>query len=84
MTKREITEREKWFYDRIGKIVWRNKTSCTCKVCDSIYQNGSMLLDEMDASYICDFEAICKAEGVVLRYFDTKEERDVFEEEIKD
>lgn len=83
MAKRELTEREKWFNDRIGKIVWRNKTTCTCGICESVYQNGLMLSDEMHASYVCDCEGSYNAEGSILRYFDSKEERDVFEKGIK-
>lgn len=39
-----------------------------------------MLLDEMHANYVCDCEGSYNAEGSVLRYFDSKDERDVFED----
>src|ERR1041385_1145335 len=62
-------DREQWFKDRIGKRVFRTKTTCPCEVCENVYQNGLLIHDEMHADYICmyDLEGICT-------YFDTKEE----------
>jgi hypothetical protein len=71
--------RQQWFKDRIGKVVWRNKTTCTCPVCEHAYEYGLLIIDEMHAVYLYDCEAMYTIEGYKLRYFDTKEERDVFE-----
>lgn len=68
-------QRKQWFMDRIGKIVYRTKTTCDCEVCTNAYENGIVIADEMHAIYLCDMES----EGVVLRYFDTKEEVKEFE-----
>ena len=79
----KISDREQWFLDRIGKTVWRNRTSCKCHVCDRVYKEGLHISEEMHAYYLCDMEAAANAEGVPLKYFDTKEERDQFEKELK-
>lgn len=71
--------RQQWFIDRIGKVVWRNKTTCECEPCERVYQNGLLLLDEQHATYISELEGIYTAEGSKLRYFDTKQERDEWE-----
>ncbi len=83
MSEIEYNEREKWFTDRIGKIVYRNKTSCECRVCENVYQNGLKLYDKMQASYTHECEACYTSEGSILRYFDTKEERDEFEKALR-
>ncbi len=75
-------EQLKWFKDRVGKVIWRNKTTCDCLVCDSVYRNGLMVQDEFHASYISDLVSDYAAEGSVLEYFDTKEERDEFEQSL--
>ena len=79
MSELKYKEREKWFTDRVGKVVYRNKTSCLCDVCEHVYQNGLNISDEMHASYLHDNEACYTSEGSLLRYFDTIEERDEFE-----
>jgi len=73
------SDREKWFIDRVGKVIWRNKTTCKCGVCESVYQNGLLLSDEGHAMYVCICESDVSVEGGTLRYFDSKEERDEFE-----
>ena len=32
--------REKWFKDRVGKVVFRTRDSCHCAVCESSYKHG--------------------------------------------
>ncbi len=77
-----MSEREKWFNDRIGKLVYRNKTTCKCPTCDGVYQAGVLIFDQMHANYLEMCEAEYNIEGTPLRYFDTVEERDKFESEI--
>lgn len=71
---RELTEREKWFIERIGKRVYRNETSCQCIVCKGVAENGLIIHDKMHADYLYDCESESNGEGIPLRYFDTKEE----------
>jgi hypothetical protein len=80
---RELSEREKWFQERVGKIIWRNKTSCECPSCLGVYDFGLKLGDDMHASYVCDCEGSAYFEDHILRYFDTKEERDQFEKDLE-
>ncbi|MCK5609369.1 hypothetical protein KAR91_46275 [Candidatus Pacearchaeota archaeon] len=75
-------ERQKWFYNRIGKAVYRNKVSCQCTVCQRGYDKGVLISDETHASYLNDVEASINGEGVPLEYFDTIEERDKFQNKI--
>lgn len=72
-------EQLKWFTDRIGKVVWRNKTSCDCAVCKNVYEKGVVITSKFHANYLCDLIGDYAADGTVLEYFDTKEERDQFE-----
>lgn len=67
------SDREKWFIDRVGKVIWRNKTTCKCGVCESVYQNGLLLSDEGHAMYVYTVESDL---GGTLKYFETKDERD--------
>lgn len=77
--KRELTEREKWLIERIGKRVFRNKTTCPCAVCERVYQEGLVIADEGHAVYLSDIEAAYTHDGFPLRYFDTREEALEFE-----
>lgn len=78
----KYNERKKWFIDRVGKKVFRNKTSCTCGVCANVYENGLLITDEYHAIYIRDIEGEYNAEGEKLKYFDTIKERDSFEQDL--
>ncbi len=72
-------EKKKWFTGRIGKTVYRNKTSCACATCDNVYLNGINIADEYHAIYLLDISTEYSAEGFPLKYFDTIKERDEFE-----
>lgn len=76
----EYLERRQWFMNHIEQWIWRNKISCTCKSCVSGYENGVFVYDEIHAIYLHDVEGCSQGK---LKYFDTKEERDKFEEKIK-
>ena len=73
-----MQDREKWFIDRIGKRVFRNKTSCNCDTCQKIYENGLVISDKNHAQYLYDMEGMYALEGVKLKYFDSKEESGIF------
>jgi len=74
MDLKKMEQRQQWFIDRIGKTIFRNKTSCPCSVCERVYQEGLTIEDELHARYVADEEGAYNSEGTPLRYFDTKEE----------
>jgi len=76
-------DREQWFKDRIGKRVWRNKTSCKCDTCTRVHEEGLVLSDEYHAIYVCDMEGCSNADDTPLNYFDTKKEARKFEKTLK-
>jgi len=76
--KRPYTEREQWLIDRIGKVVFRNKTSCSCEVCAYVFENGLLVHDEYHALYMAEMEECYTEDGQPMRYFDTKEETIAF------
>lgn len=79
-----MTERQKWFSERVGKRVFRNKTSCTCEMCNDVYENGLIIDDELHADYLCMCEGeYGLEERTPLKYFDTKEEVLEFENKYK-
>jgi hypothetical protein len=75
---RPYTEREQWFIDRIGKIVYRNETSCPCEICKDVAKNGLVIDDHNHALYLSEMEAMYNMEGHPLKYCDTKEEVEQF------
>lgn len=79
---RELSERQKWFRSMINKTIWRNNY-CDCSICKSVYENGLVIGDTMQADYCYDNECDFTAGGDPLRYFETKEERDAFEKTIE-
>ena len=76
-----ISEREQWFLDRIGKVIWRNNY-CNCPVCMKIYNEGLFVTERNQAMYCYDAETEYTAEGNPLRYFDTKNERDAWKQAL--
>ena len=68
-------ERKQWFIDRIGKRVFRTKTSCDCESCKNVYENGTVIEDRDHAVYLFAVEG----EKITERYFDTKEEVEEYE-----
>lgn len=79
---RELSERGLWFRAHIGQRLWRNNY-CPCEICKSIYENGIVITDENEADYCYDNECDFTAGGDLLRYFETREERDAYEKTIK-
>ena len=77
-----MEERNQWFIDRIGKRIYRNKTSCPCCVCETNYKDGLIISDEKHADYIYCCECEYTAEGHKLKYFDTIKERDDYESSL--
>lgn len=44
----------KWFKDRIGKRIYRRKTTCNCVCCQNIVKEGLIIRDEDHAEYLID------------------------------
>lgn len=63
----QIRHDKQWYIDRIGKRVFRTKSSCQCEVCDAVYRNGLVIADEMHADYL-----YCCQNEMNLFYFDEK------------
>jgi len=44
---------ERWFLNRIGKRIYRDKQggSC-CDICEDVYQNGLIVKDKQHAHYL--------------------------------
>ncbi len=66
-----ITDREKWFSQRVGKTLYRTQNGCKCNICVNTYQNGLLIEDELHASYLVEIEHELKC-----TYYDSAEERD--------
>lgn len=43
-----------WFKERIGKRVYRTKSTCTCEICKNVFENGLIISDELHAHYLYD------------------------------
>ena len=78
-----MEKREKWFIDRIGKKIFRNKTTCNCGTCKNVYENGLIISDDTHACYIWEMEGHYRKDRIKLKYFDTKKEVLKFENEIQ-
>jgi hypothetical protein len=57
---------------------------CPCDICESGYENGVVIGDALSADYLCEMEATGNREGDPLMYFDTIEQRNVFEQLLKE
>lgn len=79
----KISNREQWFIDRIGKVVYRNKMTWDYGIFRSVYVNGLIITDECHANCLYCCESEFTAEGQTLKYFDTINERDEFEKCLK-
>lgn len=81
--QRELTEREKWLIERIGKVVYRPETGCPCDMCKNVYKNGIVIADRNHALYLSDMELDYTHDGTPMQYFDTRQEAIDFENENK-
>jgi len=78
-----LSNRRRWFLDRIGKRVFRTSLDCDCNVCQIIYKQGLIIEDRDQAIFMYDTECDVNADGDIMRYFDTKEEVTEFENQNK-
>ena len=60
-----------WFKQRIGKRVFRTESSCKCDICNKVYENGLIVMDEYHADYLF----YCQNQ-LDLFYFDEKPKKD--------
>ena len=51
-------ERKKWFLDKVGKVIYRDKSFCDCAVCKRVEDNGVFVSDSSHALYLLDIESI--------------------------
>ena len=56
--KNLYNERKKWFLDRIGKKVYRDKSFCDCDVCKRVEKEGVVIHDDNHAIYLLDIESM--------------------------
>jgi len=70
---------KEWFLERIGKRVYRTPV-CPCTICTDIQKNGMIITDQKHAEYIYTVQADLRAEDLALLFFDTKEERDNYDQ----
>lgn len=66
--------RKDWFRDKIGKRIFRIKSTCPCESCLRVHREGIEVLDEDHADYLTIIEA-----ETGIKYFDNVEERDKHE-----
>ena len=69
-----MADRRKWFVDKIGKRVWRTKSSCKCEHCKKVYEKGLKIHDDLHADYL-----YCIENEIGLKYFSSEKERNKFE-----
>lgn len=62
---KKIIHREKWFIDRIGKRIYRDKSTCNCDTCRDVEINGLIVHDKEHAQYL----HMCQND-LFLNYYD--------------
>lgn len=81
--KKNYTKRMQWFYNHIGKRVYRNKISCECEACINDYKYGLKIDSKMEAESLFYAEFDYLRDGIPLKFFDNIEERDEFEKTLQ-
>lgn len=76
-----IHPRQKWFRDRIGTRLFRNSNGCPCAICSYILEMGVIVENQFHADYMCDNEGDYAADGLDLKYFETKKEVESYQRE---
>lgn len=78
-----MTNRKQWFLDRIGKTVFRTDTYCNCDACTREYTEGVFIDDAQIAESLSDVESHHAYHAKYLKFFDTEQERNDFEEQFQ-
>ena len=55
---RIVVHDKQWFIDRIGKRIYRKNNICNCDICLNIHLEGLIVIDEMHAIYLYDFQEL--------------------------
>lgn len=61
----------RWFKNRIGKRIYRDRHNC-CLHCEDVFKNGLVIRDESHAIYLYDTQNDYATEGTKLNYRDKK------------
>lgn len=48
----------KWFKDRVGKTIYRDKITCPCLWCFQAFCNGLIITDKDHAQYLFDIISV--------------------------
>lgn len=73
------SERKKWFYKQIGKILFSTKGPCPCDRCIIVYYEGRIVRNKAHAEFLYDCEIKAIEQGLSLAYYTSQEERDAAE-----
>jgi len=66
-----IIHTKKWFLNRVGKRIFRDKHIC-CPKCDEVTKNGLIISSKQHAEYLYLVQNEFGAEGTHLNYRDKK------------
>lgn len=75
----EMTEREKFFYNRAGYKVFSPRLGKPGPACEKIYNEGRLIRNREHGAFLHDLEKELQKDGGRFQFFTTKEERDEFE-----
>lgn len=73
------SERKKWFYKQVGKILFSTKGLCLCDRCVIVYDEGRVVRNKAHADFLYDGEAKAVEVGLAITYYTSREERDAAE-----
>lgn len=62
----------KWFMERIGERIYRDKTSCDCDECKQILNEGLVIMDGQHANYLYTCQNDYAHDGIFLNYREVK------------
>ena len=72
-------ERQQWFAKRIGRRIWRTRSGLVGPAFDQVWEEGFIIRNKAHAEYLPEKEDNFAINGVVLKHFGTRTERDRFE-----
>ncbi len=61
----------KWFIERVGKMIYRNKLNCKCKSCSDVERNWLVIMDKQHADVLYNTYCDYNAEWTYIIYSDT-------------
>ena len=60
----------RWFKNRIGKRIFRDKSTCDCAHCRAVEKEGLIVFDKQHAQHLADIDADFATCGAYLNYRD--------------